>query len=132
MPRPTKLDATNKQRLIWLISQGATLSNAALAVGCCRRTVERAARRDEPFAWRLNLARDARDAQAQLDESDEPRAAVAGTDDHDQSGPVFDSLSSELAHEPHRLWQAGRPGCFGACCNASGCDKTATPSSQTN
>ena len=59
--RPRHLDDAKRRLLLRRILDGATVASAARSVGCCDRTVQREARRDSLFGWRLGVALEVRD-----------------------------------------------------------------------
>ena len=60
-PATWKLTEPKRERLLRMILAGATVAQSAKAVGCSKRTVQRQARRDELFGWRLGVAIDVRE-----------------------------------------------------------------------
>ena len=74
--RPRHLDDAKRRLLLRRILDGATVASAARSVGCCDRTVQREARRDSLFGWRLGVALEVRDRRRAQRRALE-RAAVA-------------------------------------------------------
>lgn len=129
---PRKLDEAKQRRLLRLVMAGGSLQDAAKTVGCSRRTVHRATKRDAMFDWRLLLALKVRrsqrrmiDLQKPLPEhaeatcpSTESRGNEGGDNGHIVSaGQMLKALSDEV----RRRWQAETPSPNG--------DKTLTPES---
>lgn len=101
MPKPFKLDEAKKRRLLRQVIEGDSVERAARAVGCCRRTVERMARQDTLFQWRLKLARTARDQLCRTRQEEERVAMLANT-----PRPLGELLT-DLQTELRRTWNSG-------------------------
>lgn len=133
VPRPQKLDDEKKRRLIELVMNGASVASAARSVGCTSRTVERAALRDEPFAWRLNIARDSRDAALQL-ALEERGLSLEAADPAPETfrlseQPSLAELAAALTEQITLLWH--RDTVHSTDCPACRCDKTVTRAAPT-